>query len=550
MHPDIDELRPKLKEILYDCAVEIKATKAALFLLDAGTRKYDLVTEFGFRTTIVQSAGSNHPLVDRCSRGRSPFYVNSPAADPRLSEILFEASTSRLLGAPMFSRGQLVGFIDMRDKAQKQPFDQQDANKAQGIADRILALFANKNIWNQRFITLADVEAIPTPRPAGDPAPAPAAAPGDSMPSAPPRSAPATPIDHARLVSDRLLAPAKPEPIGAQEMVAVRDEMRAMLLLPGAIAVMFTASGSGQEVVSRGTMTQDALSALQMKLQTWLAKRGESAGAIRTTLDTPLGLTTGPITLSDLRKIFTAPVNSRFRGLYLTVAFAQPPERMTHDLLSAQLTQLEAAIEASSTRSALQTLRLRVAERLLEPEKTSFPELRRHSMNVVATADAFVKFLGLPAPDAETVKLTAIVHDCGMRLIDYDRLYRKRDLNHTELAMLREHSLLGAALVEPLLGADIARAVLCHHERYDGTGYPNELRGEDIPLVSRIVQICDAYVAMTDPGSYQTPEPPEDALAAIRRGAGAQFDKDLAVKFEEMMKASQTSSVRSASFTP
>ncbi|HSP16186.1 MAG TPA: HD domain-containing phosphohydrolase [Thermoanaerobaculia bacterium] len=526
-----------MKEILYDCAVEMKATKAALFLLDVGTRKYDLVAEFGFRANISQSAGSNHPMVDRCSRGRSPFYVNSPGADPRLSELMFEASTSRLLGVPMFSRGQLVGFIDIRDKSQKQQFDQQDVNKAQAIADRILNLFANRNIWNQRFITLSDVDVVPTPRPAAEATVAPPTPAAKAAPSAPAKPSANKAVDDARAVAARLLAPAPPEPVGPAELAAVRESMRSMLLLPGLVAVMFTAAGTGQEVASRGTMSQDALSALQMKLQTWLSKRGEAGGALRTTADTPLGPMTGPIALADLQKIFTAPINSRFRGLYLTVAFADPPERMTHELLSAHLTQLEAAIEATSTRAALQTLRLRIAERLVEPENTSYPELRKHSIGVTAAVEAFVKFLGLPLADAETARLTAIVHDCGMRALEYDKLYRKRDLSHDELALLREHPVVGAAMVEPLLGADVARAVLCHHERADGAGYPNELSGDAIPLASRIVQICDAYVAITDPATYHTPESAEEALAAIRLGAGAQFDKDLASRFEEMMRA-------------
>ena len=79
-----------------------------------------------------------------------------------------------------------------------------------------------------------------------------------------------------------------------------------------------------------------------------------------------------------------------------------------------------------------------------------------------------------------------------------------------------------------------SRAVLCHHERADGRGYPNELHGEEVPLLSRIVQICDAWVAMTDPESYQPPQRPEDAMTAIRGAAGGQFDAALAASFAEM----------------
>ena len=100
MHAEVEELRPKLKEILYDCAVDIKATKAALYLFD-GTSKFELVTEYGFRGGTRRSADMNDPMVDRCGRGRTPFYVNGVAAEPRFSELLFESSTDRLLAAPL-----------------------------------------------------------------------------------------------------------------------------------------------------------------------------------------------------------------------------------------------------------------------------------------------------------------------------------------------------------------------------------------------------------------------------------------------------------------
>ena len=123
-----------------------------------------------------------------------------------------------------------------------------------------------------------------------------------------------------------------------------------------------------------------------------------------------------------------------------------------------------------------------------------------------------------------------------MRLLDYDRHYRKHALSPEELGFLREHPVVGAAMVEPLLGTDIARVVLCHHERVDGRGYPNELHGDEIPLLSRVLQICDAWVAMTDTDSYQPPESPDRATATLQRVAGEQYDAALVQRFVEMIR--------------
>lgn len=560
MHPDVQELQPKLKEILYDCAVELRATKAALYLYDGATR-YELVTEYGFRGTTRQWADRNDPIVDRCGRGRSAFFINGLTVEPRFSEILYEASTDRLLAAPIYLRGQLVGLIDMRDKAAKQAFDNTDLPKAQRIAERIGELFGNKNVFGQRYITLSETPDA-APRPAAPPAtppptaPAAPARPADAAPSPaavspPPAPRPVAPqhgsrvprlatlIIEARNVASRVVVPPSPESIGDNELAVVRDLLRALLLIPGVAVVSFSAfghMGGVQEVAARGTVTDEASSFLQSKLNIWLTKRGESAGGTKTNVQTPFGTAT-PITAAQLVKVFTAPVVAgSLRALYLTVAFTGVPDRTTHELLATLLGQLQTAIESSMERGVLGSLRARVADALLEPDFTRYPELRAHSERVVARAEALARHLAMSQSEVDVVKIVARVHDVGMRLLEYDRLYRKPDLSPEEMNILREHVVVGAAVVEPLLGSEIARAVLCHHERVDGRGYPNELQGDEIPRVSRVVQVCDVYETMVAPDNgYQAPVVPETALSMIAQNAGTQFDVEVAHRFMEMM---------------
>lgn len=244
------------------------------------------------------------------------------------------------------------------------------------------------------------------------------------------------------------------------------------------------------------------------------------------------------MTPEQLHKVFTAPVvTGGLRGVYLTVAFTEAPDRNAHEMLTALLSQLQVGIEHSMSRTTVTNMRNRMAEELLEPQFTSFPDLRRHSESVAGRCEQFARFLGLSPEDIEVVRLTALVHDIGMRLLEYERLYKKRDVSADELSLLREHVTVGAAMVEPLLGVDIARGVLSHHERYDGRGYPNELHADEIPVSARILNLCDSYVAMTDPSTYQMPESHEDAMASIARGSGGQFDPDLAARFAEFMAA-------------
>ena len=556
MHPDIAELQSKLKEILYDCAVEIRATKAALYLYD-GNGRYELITEYGFRGEIRQLADRSDPIVDRCGRGRNAFFINGLAAEPRFSELMYESGTERLLAAPIYLRGQLVGLIDMRDKAGKQAFDTTDAPKALRIADRIAELFANKNVFNLRYITLSEADEQTSPPPPPQPSPAPAAPPPPATPPPAPRPLPAAPssrkdsgtfkprlaslIIEARAAAERIVVPQNPETLSDAELGVVRDVLRSILLIPGAVVASFSAFGhlgGVQETAARATLADDGEKFLQSKLNIWLTKRGEGGGFVRANVTTPFGTTAPPIGAAQLQKVFTAPVVAgAMRGLYLTVGFAAPPDRTTHELLAAFLGQLQLAIEHSMGRGAVQAIRARMAEKLLEPDFARYPELRRHSEAVAARAEAFARFLALSPAEVENVRLAAIVHDCGMRLLDYEKLYRKRDISNDEMQILREHVAVSAVLVEPLLGAELARVVLCHHERVDGRGYPNDLHGDDIPLLARVLQLCDAYETIVAPDGYEPPQPHDAAMAIVARGAGSQFDDELARRFAEFMRS-------------
>jgi Response regulator containing a CheY-like receiver domain and an HD-GYP domain len=113
-------------------------------------------------------------------------------------------------------------------------------------------------------------------------------------------------------------------------------------------------------------------------------------------------------------------------------------------------------------------------------------------------------------------------------------LGKEGGLNSEEWEKMREHPAAGAQALAPiasLLGKEAVEIARYHHERWDGGGYPEGLRGEEIPLLARIVAVADAYEAMTSDRPYRRALSPEEAARRIQEGAGAQFDPEVAEAF-------------------
>ncbi|MGZ5493538.1 MAG: GAF domain-containing protein, partial [Thermoanaerobaculia bacterium] len=145
MLPEIKALEPELKQILYNCVEHVKATKAALYLSsshDLNAKTFELVTSYQYNPADRKVINSSDDLVDRLAVKRSPFYVNGLAADQKFAEMQFRQGTDRMLATPLFARGRLVGFIDMRDKAGKKPFESPDLDAAKRIGDEVISFLS------------------------------------------------------------------------------------------------------------------------------------------------------------------------------------------------------------------------------------------------------------------------------------------------------------------------------------------------------------------------------------------------------------------------
>ena len=133
--------------------------------------------------------------------------------------------------------------------------------------------------------------------------------------------------------------------------------------------------------------------------------------------------------------------------------------------------------------------------------------------------------LGLSEREQELIHTAGLLHDIGKFIFPDSILFADRKLTDEEWEIVKRHPEQGAKLVRRIEGyGPVADIILGHHERIDGRGYPHGLGGEEIPLGSRIIAVADTYDVMTARDSYREPVSSEEAIAELRRVAGAQLD--------------------------
>lgn len=160
-----------------------------------------------------------------------------------------------------------------------------------------------------------------------------------------------------------------------------------------------------------------------------------------------------------------------------------------------------------------------------------------HSKKVATYAALIAQAAGLKPIEVQEVKLGALLHDVGKVGIPEDILNKAGPLDAAEWDTMKSHTVLGWELLEPLLPLrNVREMVKHHHEFFDGSGYPDQLEKDRIPLGARIIAVADAYDTITSPRVYKKARGAEAALAEIERCAGAQFDPELVSIFLESIR--------------
>ncbi|HUP14983.1 MAG TPA: HD-GYP domain-containing protein [Acidimicrobiia bacterium] len=170
-------------------------------------------------------------------------------------------------------------------------------------------------------------------------------------------------------------------------------------------------------------------------------------------------------------------------------------------------------------------------EYLLQAMQNVVEDLYGHVHRVADLSCALGRTMGLPEADIEALALVGVLHDVGKVHIDPAILAKPGPLDELERDHMRRHPELGYAMINERFDRRVSEAILYHHERYDGGGYPFGLTRLEIPLLSRVVLVADAFDAITNHRSYQPALSVEFAIQEITSNAGTQFDPSVVEAF-------------------
>lgn len=169
---------------------------------------------------------------------------------------------------------------------------------------------------------------------------------------------------------------------------------------------------------------------------------------------------------------------------------------------------------------------IHLTEMLLDAIDYHIPEKKGHSRRVARYANVIARGLNMSEENKKRLYFACLLHDVGFLKIHADNSYKKETY--------MRHPVVGFEMIQPInFYSDIAPLILYHHERFDGYGYPSNLKGEEIPLESRIIAIAETFDSMISKSSYRLPVSFDEAIEEIKNKAGSQFDPKLVAIFIE-----------------
>ena len=241
------------------------------------------------------------------------------------------------------------------------------------------------------------------------------------------------------------------------------------------------------------------------------------------------------LALDNARGYAMAPLMARGRVVGVLAVLGQDDRAFTEDeqdLVCTAATTVALALDNARLYASTERAMVETIEALAGAIEARDGYTGEHCEHMAERAIALATALNLSPEEIATIRLGAALHDVGKIGIPDAILNKPGRLDDAEFTVMKRHPEIGARIVGAVEQLRVVvPLVRHHHERYNGTGYPDALRGEDIPIGARVLAVVDAYGAMTEDRVYRQAPGHERAIAEIERGAGAHFDPHVARTF-------------------
>ena len=571
--PFNDVTTHRFAQVLYQCLEALGSTKTALYLCLKGADELRLVSHYGFPRLMPppERLALEDPLVQWVRRERRTFAVNNAAEFPELACLVKGSDAPRLLFTPVYDKGQWLGFLVQRDRSRGAAYDvERDEAPTLAICQEIVIalhelrmLSTPGNAADSRPSSLlapapqplhGEVPAIPVPVPHSDSMFPPTApqhyAPGPALEGFGPNGAGEAPVPATEPARGDTEAD-KAQGTDASGLPVLRPG----IFLPEQRTFFWEAASLLCSIVPLGAV------ALWMdepqELRPILAySRLPLSPELKQEILVHATYHIGRVEEKDLRLLAKSewidenpapgrvpdlpsrdadggrggpgpapPLPDRGEAVLRTGADLHPaggPDARLPPPGGTAARAVPPGVPVGGPSHPLHGGGRRAGPALPQPHTAKL-------------ARNFALRLELPSHEVEAVSIAAILHDVGTLLLD-PKVLSKPELTPEDLARVRTHPVLASTFLKDFrFPFDVLRIIRHHHERWDGTGYPDGLKGEEIPIGSRIISLIEAFEVMSTGNGYKPPKPSREILEELRREASAQFDPSLASQFIEYL---------------
>ncbi|BBB32664.1 hypothetical protein TTHT_1130 [Thermotomaculum hydrothermale] len=497
------------KKIIFQCMEKNETTRALLYVMDEGSGEFVLIAYYGYLklNPNLKVYDFSHPIVELVRQKRTPFFINDISTEPIVEDYYRDHAIYNVQITPIYHKDKIYGFLEERNRAAKQQYDEKTLENSKKIVEEI----------NETLLFFDKKEEKPVEK----------------------KKQTDRKEEYLKTIKEiiiRFSSFKKYIPVISDFFVSSAEVFASAVNYDIAFLSIGIGNNSINLVYSKAPISIRGKKALMSSLKDLFPydySKGESYsqffyGKLRGDEIRDVPKTFYTVKIADKRTLRVHLCLLRNSSVYFDA------EELVHisnynKMLTSYFERLFRDYRCNETFIGL-------ILNLLELSKKKSEVFERHSLNTAKYARLIAEKVSDDMDFIDSVTIAALLHDIGILLID-SNLYEKLYLTEEDVEKIRQHTLVCMKFLSKIrMPEEVKDMIKYHHERYDGFGYPEGLKGEEIPLGARVIAVAEAFETMTGEDSYKETLSLKEAIEELRKNAGDQFDPELVVALESVVK--------------